>query len=142
MFCLFFFFFKQKTAYEMRISDWSSDVCSSDLLENDPDVPALIGASAALTISGLPFLGPIGGARVAYIKGEYVLNPRLDEMSLSELDLVVAGTQEGVLMVESEASELTEEVMLGAVTFGHREYQKVIDAIISLAEILFGRAHV
>jgi polyribonucleotide nucleotidyltransferase len=109
-------------------------VLSHDL-ENDPDIPAMIGASAALTISGLPFLGPIGGARVGYIKGEYVLNPRLDEMSLSELDLVVAGTQEGVLMVESEAGQLSEETMLGAVMFGHREYQKVIDAIIELAEM-------
>jgi polyribonucleotide nucleotidyltransferase len=103
-------------------------------LENDPDIAALIGASAALTISGIPFMGPIGGARVGYIDGQYVLNPLAGDLDKSALDLVVAGTQEGVLMVESEAKELSEEIMLGAVTFGHREYQKVIDAIISLAE--------
>src|SRR6516162_2769997 len=93
-------------------------VLSHDL-ENDPDVVSMIGASAALTISGIPFLGPIGGARVGYIEGQYVLNPTLAEMPRSELDLVVAGTTEGVLMVESEAKELSEEVMLGAVVFGH-----------------------
>ncbi|MGP1394058.1 MAG: polyribonucleotide nucleotidyltransferase [Inquilinaceae bacterium] len=109
-------------------------VLSHDL-ENDPDIVSLIGASAALTLSGLPFLGPIGAARVGYIDGEYVLNTPLDSTSRSKLDLVVAGTQEGVLMVESEAHELSEEVMLGAVLFGHREYQKVIDAIIGLAEM-------
>jgi polyribonucleotide nucleotidyltransferase len=103
-------------------------------LENDPDIVALIGGSAALTISGIPFLGPIGGARVGYIDGEYVLNPQTDELSSSSLDLVVAGTREGVLMVESEAQELDEEVMLGAVTFGHKGYQPVIDMIIALAE--------
>jgi polyribonucleotide nucleotidyltransferase len=102
--------------------------------ENDPDIVSMIGASAALTISGIPFLGPIGGARVGYIDGQYVLNPTLSELSRSELDLVVAGTGEGVLMVESEAKELSEEVMLGAVTFGHREFQPVIHAIIDLAE--------
>jgi polyribonucleotide nucleotidyltransferase len=102
--------------------------------ENDPDIVAMIGAAAALTISGIPFLGPIGGARVGYIDGNYVLNPKLSELPRSELDLVVAGTGEGVLMVESEARELSEDVMLGAVTFGHREFQPVIQAIIDLAE--------
>ena len=102
--------------------------------ENDPDIVSVIGASAALTISGIPFLGPIGGARVGYIDGNYVLNPTLVEVPRSQLDLVVAGTAQGVLMVESEASELSEEVMLGAVTFGHREFQPVIEAIIDLAE--------
>jgi polyribonucleotide nucleotidyltransferase len=108
-------------------------VLSHDL-ENDPDIVAMIGASAALTISGIPFLGPIAGARVGYIDGNYVLNPTLSELSRSELDLVVAGTGEGVLMVESEAKELPEYVMLGAVTFGHRGFQPVIQAIIDLAE--------
>ena len=108
-------------------------VLSHDL-ENDPDIVALIGTSAALTLSGVPFLGPVGGCRVGYIDGEYVLNPRIDEMSASRLDLVVAGTAEGVLMVESEAKELSEEVMLGAVMFGHRSFQPVIDAIVQLAE--------
>ena len=103
-------------------------------LENDPDVVALVGSSAALTISGIPFLGPLGGCRVGYIDGEYVLNPQLDDMPSSDLDLVVAGTQEGVMMVESEAHELDEDTMLGAVMFGHRESQAVIDAIIDLAE--------
>jgi polyribonucleotide nucleotidyltransferase len=103
-------------------------------LENDPDIVALIGTSAALTLSGIPFLGPIGGCRVGYIDGRYVLNPRLDEMGASQLDLVVAGTGDGVLMVESEAKELSEEVMLGAVMFGHRSFQPVIRAIIELAE--------
>jgi polyribonucleotide nucleotidyltransferase len=108
-------------------------VLSHDL-ENDPDIVALVGASAALTISGIPFLGPIGGARVGYIGGQYVLNPTLDQMEKTELDLVVAGTNEGVLMVESEAQELSEETMLGAVTFGHQSFQPVINAIIELAE--------
>ncbi|NNG04520.1 MAG: polyribonucleotide nucleotidyltransferase [Inquilinus sp.] len=108
-------------------------VLSHDL-ENDPDVVAMVGASAALTISGIPFLGPIGGARVGYIDGEYMLNPQLDEMSNSRLDLILAGTQEGVLMVESEAHELSEEIMLGAVSFGHKAMQPVIDTIIALAE--------
>jgi polyribonucleotide nucleotidyltransferase len=108
-------------------------VLSHDL-ENDPDVVALIGASAALTLSGIPFLGPIGGARVGYIDGRYVLNPKVDEMPLSQLDLVVAGTQEGVLMVESEVKELSEDIMLGAVMFGHQQFQPVIQAIIELAE--------
>jgi polyribonucleotide nucleotidyltransferase len=108
-------------------------VLSHDL-ENDPDIVAMVGASAALTISGIPFLGPIGGARVGYIDGDYVLNPTLAELPRSRLDLVVAGTGEGVLMVESEAQELSEEVMLGAVTFGHREFQPIIQGIIELAE--------
>ena len=102
--------------------------------ENEPDVVSMIGASAALTISGIPFLGPIGGARVGYIDGQYVLNPTLAEIPRSDLDLVVAGTRQGVLMVESEAKELPEDVMLGAVTWGHREFQPVIHAIIELAE--------
>lgn len=108
-------------------------VLSHDL-ENDPDIASLIGASAALTLSGVPFLGPVAGCRVGYINGEYVLNPRLDELSTTSLDLVVAGTREGVLMVESEAKELSEEIMLGAVMFGHQSFQPVIDAIIQLAE--------
>jgi polyribonucleotide nucleotidyltransferase len=108
-------------------------VLSHDL-ENDPDIVSMIGASAALTISGIPFLGPVGGARVGFIDGNYVLNPTLSEMSRSQLDLVVAGTADGVLMVESEAKELSEEAMLGAVVFGHREFQPVIRAIIELAE--------
>ncbi len=103
-------------------------------LENDPDIVALVGGSAALTISGIPFLGPIAAARVGYIDGEYVLNPQMDELEDSTLDLVVAGTHDGVLMVESEAEELDEAVMLGAVTFGHKEMQPVIRAIIELAE--------
>ncbi|MEQ8965798.1 MAG: polyribonucleotide nucleotidyltransferase [Azospirillaceae bacterium] len=109
-------------------------VLSHDL-ENDPDIVAMVGASAALTISGLPFLGPIGGARVGYKDGEYILNPTLDRMPDTELDLVVAGTAEGVLMVESEAHELSEETMLGAVTYGHEQMQPVIEAIIDLAEM-------
>ena len=108
-------------------------VLSHDL-ENDPDVVAMIGASAALTISGVPFLGPIAACRVGYKDGEYILNPRQSDLPDSDLDLVLAGTQEGVLMVESMASELSEEVMLGAVTFGHKAFQPVIDAIIDLAE--------
>src|SRR5829696_8819200 len=108
-------------------------VLSHDL-ENDPDVVAMVGASAALTISGIPFMGPIAGCRVGYINGEYVLNPTLDQLPSSQLDLLVAGTGEGVLMVESEAKELPEDVMLGAVTFGHKNFQPVIDAIIELAE--------
>ncbi len=109
-------------------------VLSHDL-ENDPDVVAMVGASAALTISGIPFLGPIGGARVGYIDGEYALNPLVEDMGNSSLDLMLAGTQEGVLMVESEAHQLSEEIMLGAVSFGHKAMQPVIDAIIDLAEM-------
>ncbi len=108
-------------------------VLSHDL-ENDPDIVAMVGCSAALTISGIPFMGPIGAARVGVFGGEYKLNPLQTEMTASDLDLVVAGTKDGVLMVESEAKELTEEVMLGAVTFGHKSFQPVIDLIISLAE--------
>ena len=103
-------------------------------LENDPDVLAMVAVSAALTISGVPFMGPIGGARVGYIDGQYRLNPHVDEMPESKLDLVVAGTQDAVLMVESEAHELDEDIMLGAVMFGHKGFQPVIDAIIKLAE--------
>ena len=103
-------------------------------LENDPDILAMIAASAALTLSGVPFMGPIGAARVGFINNEYVLNPQLDEMTESDLDLEVAGTQDAVLMVESEAKELSEDLMLGAVMFGHRHFQPVIDAIIKLAE--------
>ena len=103
-------------------------------MENDPDIVAIVGASAALTISGLPFLGPIGGCRVGYINDEYVLNPTQEETKSSKLDLVMAGTREGVLMVESEASSLPEDLMLGAVMFGHEANQIVIDAIIELAE--------
>ncbi len=108
-------------------------VLSHDLT-NDPDIVAMIGTSAALTLSGIPFLGPIGGARVGYINGEYVLNPTAEQMKETALDLVVAGTSEGVMMVESEAKELSEEVMLGAVNFGHQAMQPVIEAIIQLAE--------
>ena len=97
--------------------------------EVDPDIASLLGASAALAISGLPFLGPIGGARVGYIGGKYVLNPTTTQLIESKLDLVVAGTQEGVLMVESEADGLNEEVMLGAVMFGHEQMQVAIKAI-------------
>jgi polyribonucleotide nucleotidyltransferase len=102
--------------------------------ENDPDIVAMIGCSAALTLSGIPFFGPVAAARVARINGELVLNPTLAQTEESDLDLVVAGTAEGVLMVESEASELSEDVMLGAVTFGHAAFQPVIAAIIELAE--------
>jgi polyribonucleotide nucleotidyltransferase len=108
-------------------------VLSHDL-ENDPDIVALVGASAALTLSGIPFFGPIAGARVGYIDGQYVLNPKIEDLPKSSLDLVVAGTGEGVLMVESEAKELSEEIMLGAVMFGHKSFQPVIQAIIELAE--------
>ena len=108
-------------------------VLSHDM-ENDPDIVAMLGASAALTLSGIPFFGPIGAARVGMIGGEYVLNPSLAQMKDSVLDLVVAGTSEGVLMVESEASELDEKTMLGAVSFGHKAMQEVIEAIIALAE--------
>jgi polyribonucleotide nucleotidyltransferase len=95
----------------------------------DGDIPALIGASAALALAGTPFMGPIGAAKVGYKNGEYILNPTVSELADSQLELVVAGTSNAVLMVESEAALLSEEVMLGAVTFGHREMQKVINAI-------------
>jgi len=108
-------------------------VLSHDM-ENDPDIVAMVAASAALTLSGAPFMGPIGSARVGFINNEYVLNPALDEMPESQLDLVIAGTQDAVMMVESEAKELSEEIMLGAVMFGHRHFQPVIEAIIKLAE--------
>ncbi len=108
-------------------------VLSHDL-ENDPDILALVASSAALTLSGLPFLGPIGGARVGLVNGQFVLNPMIDEMSTSDLDLVIAGTHDAVMMVESEAKELTEKQMLEAVMFGHRGFQPVIEAIIKLAE--------
>ena len=103
-------------------------------LENDPDILALVASSAALTLSGAPFMGPIGAARVGFSNNEYILNPTLEEMAESQLDLVVAGTQDAVLMVESEAKELPEDIMLGAVMFGHRHFQPVIEAIIELAE--------
>ncbi|MGB1863250.1 MAG: polyribonucleotide nucleotidyltransferase [Candidatus Puniceispirillum sp.] len=103
-------------------------------MENNPDIAAMIGASAALTLSGVPFFGPIAGARVGWINDEYVLNPTVEQMEESDLDLVMAGTIEGVLMVESEAKELSEEVMLGAVNFGHDAIKPVIEAIIDLAE--------
>ncbi|EEW58268.1 polyribonucleotide nucleotidyltransferase [Tritonibacter mobilis] len=114
-------------------------VLSHDLV-NDPDIVAMIAASAALTISGVPFMGPIAGARVGYEDGEYILNPTVDDMQdlrlnpEQRLDLVVAGTKDAVMMVESEAYELTEEEMLGAVTFAHEQIQPVIDLIVSLAE--------
>ena len=107
-------------------------VLSADL-ENDPDIPAMVGASAALALSGAPFMGPIAGARVGFADGAYVLNPRIPELADSHLDLVVAGTRDGVLMVESEANELSEETMLGAVMFGHEHMQPVISAIADLA---------
>jgi polyribonucleotide nucleotidyltransferase len=103
-------------------------------MENDPDVLSMVAASAALTLSGVPFKGPIGAARVGFVNDEYVLNPTLDEMVDTQLDLVVAGTADAVLMVESEAKELNEDIMLGAVMFGHRHFQPVINAIIELAE--------
>ena len=109
-------------------------VLSHDL-ENDPDIVALVGCSAALTLSGIPFFGPVGAARVGWIDGGYVLNPTAAQRKLSALDLVVAGTAEGVLMVESEARELSEEIMLGAVEFGHQQFQVVIQGIIALAEV-------
>ncbi len=108
-------------------------VLSHDM-ENDPDVLALVAASAALTLSGVPFLGPIGASKVGYAHGQYILNPTVDQQKTTELDLMVAGTGDAVLMVESEAKELSEEVMLGAVVFGQQGYRPVIDAIIGLAE--------
>jgi polyribonucleotide nucleotidyltransferase len=121
------------------VEGWRNDtqvivtVLSHDL-ENDPDIVAMVAASAALTLSGVPFMGPVGAARVAYINGQYKLNPPLPEMENSSLDLVVAGTADAVLMVESEAKELPEDVMLGAVMFGHKHFQPIIEAIIRLAE--------
>ena len=103
--------------------------------EIDSDIPAMIAVSAALTLSGIPFNGPIGGCRVGYVDGSYVLNPTASQLKASALNLVVAGTEQGVLMVESEALELSEDVMLGAVVFGHTEMQKAIQAIHELAEV-------
>jgi polyribonucleotide nucleotidyltransferase len=103
-------------------------------MENEPDVVALVASSAALTLSGVPFMGPVGSARVGLINGEFVLNPTLEQIKTSDLDLIVAGTANAVLMVESEAKELAEEKMLSAVMFGHKGFQPVIDAIIRLAE--------
>jgi len=108
-------------------------VLSHDL-ENDPDILGMVAASAALTLSGLPFLGPIAASRVGLVGGQFVLNPMIDEMANSDLDLVIAGTQDAVMMVESEAKELSEKQMLDAVVFGQRGFQPVIDAIIKLAE--------
>jgi polyribonucleotide nucleotidyltransferase len=108
-------------------------VLSHDM-ENDPDIVAMIATSAALTLSGIPFRGPIAATRVGYIGGKYALNPMIDEMSESSLDLVVAGTDSAVLMVESEAKELAEDIMLGAVMFGQKHFQPVLDAIVKLAE--------
>ncbi|HEX5258001.1 MAG TPA: polyribonucleotide nucleotidyltransferase, partial [Sphingomicrobium sp.] len=102
--------------------------------ENEPDIVAMIAASAALTLSGVPFMGPIGAARVGFKDGEYILNPSQSQIAESDLDLVVAGTRNAVMMVESEAKELSEEQMLGAVMFAHRESRQVIEAIIKLAE--------
>ncbi len=102
--------------------------------ENDPDILAMVAASAALTISGIPFLGPIGAARVGYANGEFLLNPPIEQTRGSDLDLVVAGTRDAVMMVESEAKELSEETMLAAVVFGHSQFQPVIDLIIDLAK--------
>ncbi|HJE23615.1 MAG TPA: polyribonucleotide nucleotidyltransferase [Methylorubrum populi] len=121
------------------VEGWRNDtqvvvtVLSHDL-ENDPDIVSMVAASAALTLSGVPFTGPIGAARVGFVNGSYKLNPLVTEIAESTLDLVVAGTQDAVLMVESEAKELSEEVMLGAVMFGHKHFQPVIEAIIRLAE--------
>ncbi len=108
-------------------------VLSHDL-ENEPDVVAMIAASAALTISGIPFMGPVGAARVGYVAGQFVLNPLIDEEAETKLELVVAGTHDAVLMVESEAQELDENTMLAAVMFGHRAFQPVLQAIVALAE--------
>src|SRR3954467_3737919 len=97
--------------------------------EIDPDIAAMIGASAALSVSGIPFAGPIGAARVGYANGQYILNPTTTQLKTSEMDLVVAGTETAVLMVESEAKQLSEEIMLGAVVFGHDQMKAVINAI-------------
>jgi polyribonucleotide nucleotidyltransferase len=97
--------------------------------EIDPDIPAMIGASAALCVSGIPFAGPIGAARVGYANGQYILNPSTTQLKTSQMDLVVAGTETAVLMVESEASSCPKKIMLGAVVFGHDQMKKVIDAI-------------
>src|SRR5262245_61191685 len=103
--------------------------------EVDPDIPAMIGVSAALALSGIPFNGPIGAARVGYVNGEYVINPTMSQLKESKLNLVVAGTEQGVMMVESEALELPEDVMLGGVVHGHEQMQAAIQAIHELAEV-------
>ena len=108
-------------------------VLSHDL-DNDPDVVSLVGTSAALTLSGIPFMGPVGGARVGYVDNQFVLNPTPEQLENSQLDMIVAGTNAAVLMVESEANQLSEETMLGAVMFAHSEFQPVIQAIIELAQ--------
>ena len=121
------------------VEGWRNDtqvvvtVLSHDL-ENDPDIVSMVAASAALTLSGVPFMGPIGAARVGYQNGEYILNPTLDQVKEGDLDLVVAATGDAVMMVESEAKELSEEVMLGAVVFAHEASKKIVDCIIDLAE--------
>jgi polyribonucleotide nucleotidyltransferase len=102
--------------------------------EIDPDIPSMIGASAALCVAGIPFSGPIGAARVGYANGQYILNPTTTQLKTSQMDLVVAGTEHAVLMVESEAQQLSEEVMLGAVVYGHEQMKAVIDAIHALVE--------
>src|SRR6201993_5474801 len=108
--------------------------CMSHDQENSPDILAMVAASAALTLSGVPFMGPVGAARVGFIKGELKVNPTVEEMKDSTLDLVVAGTADAVLMVESEAQELSEDTMLKAVMAGHSAFQPVLQAIIRLAE--------
>ena len=102
--------------------------------EIDPDIPSMIGASAALCVAGIPFNGPIGAARVGYANGQYILNPTVAQLKSSQMDLVVAGTEHAVLMVESEAQQLSEEIMLGAVVYGHEQMKVVIDAIHALVE--------
>src|SRR5467141_767989 len=151
-----FFFFSSRRRHTRFKCDWSSDVCSSDLRplfpdgfynevqvvaqvlscnpEVDPDIPALIVVSAAPPISRIPFNGPIGAARVGRINGEYVLNPTATQLKESQLNLVVAGTEHAVLMVESEAQELAEDVMLGSVVFGHEQMKAAIQAIHELAD--------
>ena len=103
-------------------------------MENDPDILGLVAASAALTISGVPFMGPIGAARVGYVDGEYILNPTDAQVAEGDLDLVVAATYDAVMMVESEANELSEEIMLGAVLFAHDACKDVVKAIVKLAD--------
>jgi len=111
-------------------------VVSTDKV-SDPDIAAMLGTSAALSIAGIPFNGPIAGARVAYVNGEYIINPTYKELATSDLDLVVAGTDKAVLMVESEAKELSEDQMLGAVLYGHEEMQVAIQAIKDFATQVF-----
>ena len=127
-----------RSARSSRRASTTRSTCICQVLsydgENEPDILALVAASAAMTISGVPFMGPIGAARVGYIDGEYILNPTDAQVAEGELDLVVAATHNAVMMVESEAKELSEEVMLGAVMFAHKASQQVINAIIDLAE--------